>query len=232
MFFVIRAFGLGRLGAGLRKRAGLVRTATAGQRPSEPVVERKYTWRSLAGRRARREPLTRIKIYLEDGGDYKDQKAALRLGMLEFLKTLKQKAAEKQIAFDVVICGGRRKAFEAFRYAFDRAHAEVLPLLVVDAEEALVLSRRAHLEKRDGWAFWGDIDENLIHLMTQVMETWIVADPETVAAYYTRHTQKGEYHKTRHAPDLLALIDESRVRTRCSSCDRLFSVLQTRIQNL
>jgi len=67
------------------------------------------------------------------------------------------------------------------------------------------------------------IDEDRIHLMTQVMKTWIVADPEAVAAYY---------NKTKHVPDLLAPIDESKVRLRCKCCDTLFHFLQTRIKNL
>ena len=39
-------------------------------------------------------------------------------------------------------------------------------------------------------------------------------------------TQKGKYHKTMHAPDLLARIDAAKVRAAAPACDRLFNVLE------
>jgi hypothetical protein len=91
--------------------------------------------------------------------------------------------------------------------------------------------------------------------MIQTMEAWIVADAVALAAYYgqrfngnslpkalnletvaktevasaleqaTRATQKGAYHKIRHASDLLQRIDRQKVRQRCPSCERLFDTL-------
>ena len=96
------------------------------------------------------------------------------------------------------------------------------------------------------------IDTNLIHLMVQTMEAWIVADANAVSGYYgqgfnagalprrpnleevskadverslkraTAGTQKGRYHKIRHASDLLQRIDPETVKTRCRHCERLF----------
>lgn len=101
----------------------------------------------------------------------------------------------------------------------------------------------------------GDSNDVAIHLMTQTMETWILADSEALAKYYgqnfapnalrksddlekvpkkdveqalkqaTRKTQKGAYHKTKHASDLLKRIAPEKVREKCRHCDRLFSVL-------
>jgi hypothetical protein len=92
------------------------------------------------------------------------------------------------------------------------------------------------------------------------MEAWIVADPDALAAYCgqkfrnnalpkaqnletvakndvakaleeaTRDTQKGSYHKIRHASDLLRLIDQEKVRKRCPRCARLFDTLLKLIQ--
>jgi len=42
----------------------------------------------------------------------------------------------------------------------------------------------------------------------------------------TRDTQKGEYHKTKHAPDLLQLIRADRVRAAAPNCQRLFERLR------
>ena len=105
-------------------------------------------------------------------------------------------------------------------------------VLLVDSEGPVAGSPRAHLEQRDRWTLKGVSDDS-IHLMIQVMETWIVADPDSVATYYkqrflknalpsalnlegvgkeriynalkraTAKTQKGEYHKIDHAADLL-----------------------------
>jgi hypothetical protein len=91
--------------------------------------------------------------------------------------------------------------------------------------------------------------------MVQTMEAWILADAEALAAFYgnsfnssalpgavdietvdkprleqaltqaTRRTQKGEYHKLRHGPKLLALLAPAKVRARARHCDRLFSFL-------
>jgi len=106
----------------------------------------------------------------------------------------------------------------------------------------------------DEWDLRG-VPEAHIHLMVQAMEAWIVADVVALAAYYgqgfrakvlpqrknledepkddrarklqaaTRGTQKGEYHKIRHAADLLAKISSSKVRARCAHAEVLFAVL-------
>jgi hypothetical protein len=95
--------------------------------------------------------------------------------------------------------------------------------------------------------------------MVQVMEAWIVADIEVFKRFYgqgfnanpipgqedveliakadleraliqaTRITQKGEYHKTRHGPKILALVDVSKVRNRARHCDRMFTTLGRKI---
>ena len=41
----------------------------------------------------------------------------------------------------------------------------------------------------------------------------------------TQDTQKGRYHKIRHASDLLKLIDVESVKARCDHCQRLFDDL-------
>ena len=91
--------------------------------------------------------------------------------------------------------------------------------------------------------------------MVQAMEAWIVADSKALAEYYgqgfverqlpkaanielvskpdlihrlgeaTKGTQKGRYHKIRHASDLLRRIDASKVKKRCPHCEGLFETL-------
>lgn len=46
----------------------------------------------------------------------------------------------------------------------------------------------------------------------------------------TRDTQKGSYHKVRHASDLLKQIDPAKVQKRCRHCVRLFETLLKLVQ--
>ena len=110
----------------------------------------------------------------------------------------------------------------------------------------------------DGWGLKG-VDEDHVHLMVQAMETWIIADPKALSCYYgqgfranilpvrrdlekedkkavedaldraTKQTQKGRYHKIRHAEHLLTKIQPEKVQARCRHCKRLFDTLSAAI---
>lgn len=130
--------------------------------------------------------------------------------------------------------------------------------MLVDSEEPVTQPARSHLRQRDGWDL-RLISEGAVHLMIQVMETWFVTDAASLAQYdrqgflegalprahnleavakkdiddalqrATVKTQKGEYHKIRHAAALLERIDAALVRPRCPACDRLFVTLEKAI---
>lgn len=110
----------------------------------------------------------------------------------------------------------------------------------------------------DGWNLSSITDEQC-HLMVQAMEAWLIADPEALAAFYgqgfaanalpktknvekipkdrlasslanaTRNTQRREYHKTRHAPQILERLDPGKVRSRASHCERLFTTINEQL---
>jgi Domain of unknown function (DUF4276) len=99
------------------------------------------------------------------------------------------------------------------------------------------------------------VEENQCHLMVQMMESWFFADKDKLAEFYgqnfnrnalgrnknvekiakadvesnltraTEHTQKGEYHKTRHGAKLLELINPQKVRAAAPHCDKLFTTI-------
>lgn len=94
------------------------------------------------------------------------------------------------------------------------------------------------------------------HLIVQMVEAWLVADPKSLSEYYgsgfhanslparedveaiekrdllsgleraTQKTQKGRYHKIHHGPALLARVRPDVVRRRAKHCDRLFVTLE------
>ena len=207
----------------------------------------------MADGRAWSQPLSGIAIYMEGGGDSKENRAALRQGMDTFLQPLKEAARNKALLWKLVCCGPRNEAFKHFIDAVDSS-ADVVNVLLVDAEGPVNQSPRRHLQDRDGWDL-SSIDEDTIHLMVQTMEAWIVADSEALKGYYgqdfkanklpkaadletvpkptvkrsldeaTKDTQKGRYHKIGHASDLLRRIDAEKVKARCCHCRRVFKAL-------
>jgi len=116
----------------------------------------------------------------------------------------------------------------------------------------------AYLKTRDRWNRPRGVRDDQAHLMVQCMESWFLADQEALRKCYgqdlrvdslprrtnleeiekrhveqalqhaTRPTQKGRYHETGHAFDLLALIDPTRVRQASGYAWRLFEVLEQR----
>lgn len=190
---------------------------------------------------------------MEGGGDGKENRAALRQGMDTFLQPLKEAARSKALPWKLVCCGTRNEAFKRFQNAVNNS-ADVVSVLLVDAEGPVNRLPRCHLRDRDDWDL-SFAHEETIHLMVQAMEAWIVADSETLKGYYgqgfrvnklpratnlegvsktdvesslreaTKDTQKGRYHKIRHASDLLKRVDAEKVKARCCHCQRLFDDL-------
>ena len=198
-----------------------------------------------------------VAIYMEGGGDRRDAKAAIRQGMDRLLQPLKDAARARALHWKLVPCGGRDEAFRRFRNAVGNGDNAIVVLLV-DAEGPVSEAPHLHLQSRDGWNM-DFADEDTIHLMVQTMETWIVADPEALSAYYghgfvkgalpnmanlelvskediertlnraTARTTKGRYHKIGHASILLKRIDVEKIKARCHHCKRLFDRLGQKI---
>ncbi len=201
-----------------------------------------------------------IRLYVEGGGDHRHTKGALKTAFGEFLRETRDRARERGVRWDIIVCGGRNSAWDMFRIAL-RKHRHATVVLLVDAEGPVSGSDpRQHLHVRDGWTFSG-VDERQCHLMVQTMEAWLLADPQQLAEYYgqgfqesalpanqnveaidkkklmaalkraTRGTNKKEYHKTRDAPKILGQIRPAEVKARASSCKRLFQTLNAEIDS-
>lgn len=202
--------------------------------------------------------MTGLRIYIEGGGDRENQKQELRMGFQSFLKPLRDLARQRRLTWDVILCGGRESAFDAYRIAI-RQHADSVNILLVDSEAPVSAPPWEHLRSRDGWAKPDSVGDQNCHLMVQVVEAWLVADPDAMARYYgqrfnrntlplnpnveevgkadlesglqraTAHTQKGRYRKIRHCADLLALLSVETARARARHCERFFATVETMI---
>ncbi|MEJ1932322.1 DUF4276 family protein [Nostoc sp. NIES-2111] len=201
-----------------------------------------------------------IRIYIEGGGDGKNQKALIRQGFSQFFKPLVEIAKSKKIKWDIIICGSRNNAFRDFQNAL-KSHPEAFNVLLVDAEALVkVDSPWQHLKFRDNWDKPSGVDESQCHLMVQSMEAWFIADVETLKKFYgqdfkenaipknsnvetvekdrlepslkaaTGKTTKGEYQKIKHASKLLELLDVSKIRQASPYCDRLFTTLEAKMK--
>jgi hypothetical protein len=197
--------------------------------------------------------MTSITIYVEGGGDSTNGKALLRQGFDALLTPQKEAARVKRLRWKLTPCGGREPACDAFCFATTKCTREEIVALLVDAEEAVAntapVGRVEHLVKA-----YPLKRENLksanaerVHLMTQCMEAWIVADVKALTAFYgkdfhagalckrdvlddepkaalyasleaaTKATQKGSYGKIKHASELLKRIRPTMVAARCVS---------------
>ncbi len=198
-----------------------------------------------------------IRVYVEGGGDWKENKARLRRGFNEFLKSIVELARSKRIKWDITACGSRHKAFEAFQIAL-RTHPNAFNVLLVDSESPVNSEPRKHLKERDGWDL-SKVDEEQCQLMVQVMESWLIADIAALQKYFgkgflsksipknpdveqidkqevenslkdaTRKTIKKGYDKDRDGSQLLKLISPGKVQNAAAHCKRLFITLRQKI---
>lgn len=199
--------------------------------------------------------MTSIGIYMEGGGDKRNGRALLRQGMDEFLSTAKRHFRDLHWNWKLSCWGSREATYRRFRDAI-KHNEHRLTLLLVDAEGPVSSRPAKHLADREVSWDTDFAPESSFHLMVQTMETWLVADSTTLADYYgkgfrgtallrhhdlesepkqsveralkraTENTQKGEYHKIRHASSLLKRLDANQVRSKCPHCERLFHTLE------
>ena len=173
-----------------------------------------------------------IRIYFE--GD-----KSLKPGFDAFFRQIGERADARQCKLRIVATGGTPE--RDFGIAM-RKHPAAWNILLRDSEGPLDPSRPP--SGADS-VFW----------MVEMMESWFHADKGALAQYYkkgfrkdalkpnpsveeiskkdpidglnsaTRETSKGKYHKTKHAPTLLELIEPGLVRKAAPNCERLFTAV-------
>jgi hypothetical protein len=200
-----------------------------------------------------------IRLYVEGGGDLKGTIVRFRTALGAFFNEIRSKARVKKIQWTIKPCGGRHSTCDDFLSSLELNPQDFNVLLIDSegpvSEKPVIFIKNQFGRKMDNT----HLEDKHCHLMIQTMEAWLIADPEKLKDYYgrdfnektlpqntnveqidkstlskslknaTRNTKKGEYHKTRHAPEILERIRSSVVRSKAPNCERLFLALQNEI---
>ena len=128
------------------------------------------------------QTLVTARIYLEGGGDSKAGKIACQKGF----RTLLEKCGLTGRMPRLIACGSRNSAYDDFRDAHASGGPADYIALLVDSEYPVadLNATWRHLRQRDGWTRPPGADDEQVLLMTTCMETWLVADRDTLAAHY------------------------------------------------
>ncbi len=130
------------------------------------------------------------RLFVEGGGD---DNAALKTRCRRAFSTLLEAAGLKGRMPRIVACGGRRQAYEAFCTALSDPGCADKAVLLVDAE-APVDARTPweHVRTRpgDGWERPVGATDDQLHFMVQCMESWFVADRQTMVAFFGQGFQE------------------------------------------
>lgn len=127
-----------------------------------------------------------VKIYIEGGGNSKEEKARCREGFRKLI----EKAGFTDRMPRAVACGGRNETFSDFQTGLQNKNQ--VSLLLVDSED-IVTGLTAtvdhdfawqHLQTRDNWTRPLGTTNNQALLMATCMESWICADRQTIREHY------------------------------------------------
>lgn len=192
-----------------------------------------------------------VVLYIEGGGDNRRQSAQFREGWRKFFAMAGLGGRMPK----VVRGGSRKQTFDQFAADIVERRPDVIPLLLVDSEDSVRPAHSVwqHLQARDGWARPTDAGDDDAFLMVQVMETWFLADRDTLRNYFGAQfaenalrqwpeleavpkqtvfdaldgaTQR-RYAKGKVSFELLAQVDPTRVEAACPHARALLDRLRS-----
>lgn len=136
-----------------------------------------------------------VKLFVEGGGDAASLKAACREGFSNFI----EKAGLKGFMPRIVACGGRENAFDSFCTALNNGEPA---MLLIDSETHVAPASQpgdaTKPEDREKWLPWQHLLQRKgdewkrpngaadlhCHLMTQCMESWLLADRDLLKTFF------------------------------------------------
>jgi len=129
----------------------------------------------------------RAHIYIEGGGDSKGLHVRCRQGFRQLLERCGFSGRMPRL----VACGGRSAAYGDFKTAHESNKAEYVAMLI-DSEKPVSNPEETwdHLRNCDRWERPDGADDEQVLFMTTCMETWIVADRDTLRQHYGSSLQE------------------------------------------
>lgn len=129
----------------------------------------------------------RTYIYIEGGGDSKELHVRCRQGFRQLLERCGFSGRMPRL----VACGGRSAAYGDFKTAHESNKAEYVAMLI-DSEKPVSNPEETwdHLRNCDRWERPDGADDEQVLFMTTCMETWIVADRDTLRQHYGSSLQE------------------------------------------
>jgi hypothetical protein len=134
--------------------------------------------------------VTEVRIYIEGGGDQRDNRTHMREAFGTFLSELRELARARRIRWNIIACGSRNDAYKDFCTGLAQ-HPDAFNVLLVDAEGAIEDTAKEytklpwrHLKDRDDWDQPHGAGHTQCFLMLECMETWLIADRDNLRAFY------------------------------------------------
>lgn len=133
------------------------------------------------------------KIYIEGGGNSKEERARCREGFRKLFEKTGLRDAQMP---RLVACGSRGETFKGFQIGLENPKQD--SLMLVDSEDPVEGIAEAvdsdfawrHLEQRDKWKRPPMAANDQVLLMATCMESWICADQAAIVEHYGPHRYK------------------------------------------
>lgn len=207
-----------------------------------------------------------IHIYIEGGARNQDRAAsqALRRGFSMFLTKLCSEIRTNNIKLHPVIVGSTELTCKIFTQKTENS-PEKFFILLVDSDAFVDRSEnsKTFLQNNPKLVKYNlrNIEENQCHLMVQVMETWFLADVESLKKHFgkdfkknklrktenveeiskddvlnsieeaTKTRKTGGYHKLNDGAKLLEKINPQEVIKNAPHCEKLFQAIKEAIES-
>jgi len=125
-------------------------------------------------------------VFVEGGGMSKDLRSRCRDGFASFLKKLNLAGRSPK----VIACGTRADTFKRLCIAL-RDDATGAYVLLVDSESVVSAGKSVweHVREREGdnWQRPSNAQDGHLHFMAVCMESWLVADSESLGKFYGKN---------------------------------------------
>ncbi len=141
----------------------------------------------------------RVHIYIEGGRSKGD--IEFRAALDSFFGGLKE-VVKPGWGLSIIPCGGRENTYKNFVTALDQVPSADAVVLLVDAEDLPEGCARDHVSTKkrqtpDNWDMEG-VSEKQVYLMTVVMETWFLADCESIREHMKKKQKAFDADKLEH----------------------------------